>query len=141
MAIDALMTKSIAVNSATSFYPVGPIEVGGSSVDEIYILGRNLTQPQHVVVHVPSAAGTNPTLAVAIESDDGVAFSSAKTTSFGHTVITAAGTYVVSPGLVFTDPTNMYHRIKLTAGGTSPDFGTVTATITPDLPNSYKLLA
>ena len=51
---DVLAAKTATPNSATSFYPAGPIEVGGSSVDEFDVQGDGINYTQDI--------GTSPGL-------------------------------------------------------------------------------
>lgn len=139
MALDAWLTKSIAVNSATTFYPTGAITKGGSAVDEVYFLGPRFDEPLFLAIYVPAApTGTTPTLTVSLETDDNAAFSSPRAVSQGAAAITAAGVFLVGGAISFVP--DAYYRIKLVAGGTTPNFGTVTATLTPDPPRTYYVI-
>lgn len=88
-------------------------------------------EPMAVVVSVDVAlAGTSPTLAIAVQSDDNSGFSSAATITSSQTISSAAaGSKFVLPipsGL----STERYVRLNYTLGGTSPTV-TVTAFLQP----------
>lgn len=132
---DAYLTKTAVVDSATTFYPTGPIEDGGASVDEYELHKAPLGQGLALVLYVPSVAGTDtPTLVATFETDDNTSFSSAQTRLTGR-AITAAGVYFL--GYVAAWPED-YGRVKLVATGTNPVFGTVTAALTKGA-NSIRL--
>jgi hypothetical protein len=83
-----------------------------------------LKQPVRVVVIVPSVSGTNPTLQVDFQhSDDGTTFSTKRTLASG---INAPGVYV------FNEVADRrYSRLAFTVGGTTPNFGQVSAYLVP----------
>ncbi len=77
-----------------------------------------------VDVVVPQATGTNPSLQIEFQhSDDGTTFTTKETLS---PTITAAGTYsyeVLTP--------RRFSRLRFVVGGTSPNFGPVSAYLVP----------
>lgn len=75
---------------------------------------------QVFMLHLPDASGTSPTLTAEIqESDDDANYRTVATFgSGGSNSITAAGTYYVT-----VKSNAIYHRSKLTVGGTTPNFG------------------
>ena len=129
MAFDALATKSVAVGAAGTFFPVGPIVVGGASVDE-FDMHKTPLQGSTMAVIVPAAVtGTSPVLTVTIESDDNTSFSSPQQRTAGPTITGTSGPNGNGSGRYeYTVPyiPERYIRVNLTASGTSPNFGTVT---------------
>ena len=129
MAFDTLLTKTATPNSATSFYPTGPLEVGGSSVDE-FDVHKTPLHGMTLAVNIPVApTGTSPTLDVSIDVDDNTSFSSAVNRTLGRQIAGAAQADRFEFPLGFYN--ERYIRVKLTAGGTNPDYGTVTVGIIP----------
>lgn len=137
MALDDLLTKTVAIAATGTFYPVGSMQVGdAANFDEFDFFTGNkgtMDRGMALVAFVPQADGDLPTLAVTFETDDNVAFSSAQTRMTGRT-ITAAGKYLI--GYVGNYP-ERYGRVKCVAGGTSPDFGTVTFALVPVANNIF----
>lgn len=129
MAFDTYLTKTATPNSATTFYPTGVIQSGGSAVDEFDVHKTPLGNQMALAVIVPSVAGTStPTMTVSIQSDDNTSFSSAAERSLGlSAAITATGRYEFSIPYI----PERYLRVKLVNTGTNPDFGTVTVGIIP----------
>jgi len=70
-------------------------------------------------LHVTAVSGTNPTLAVTVESDDNAGFSSATTRlTFGTKTVESSEFTSVAGNIANDD----YWRIVATIGGTSPSF-------------------
>lgn len=87
-------------------------------------------EPMALVVGVDVAmAGTTPTFAAAIQTDDNTGFSSATTLMTGQTYSTtlAAGTIMVIP---IPETSERYVRANYTLGGTTPTV-TVTSWVVP----------
>lgn len=136
MPFDTYLTKSIATGSAATFYPVGVIQSGGSSVDEFDVHKMPLGNQMTLAIIVPAAVtGTSsPTMAVSIQSDDNTSFSSAVERTAGSNILSTSGTASNGVGRYeYPIPyiPERYIRVKLVVTGTNPDFGTVTAAIIP----------
>jgi hypothetical protein len=121
---DALMNRAIAVDSAATFYAVGPAEYGGADQQAIWLYPLNLNKPVALIAEVPQAEGTDPELVITVETDADEAFGSVVTRITVPT-ITEAGSYPI--GYLGPWPrSEKVARVKLVADGTDPDFGVVT---------------
>lgn len=137
MALDALMTRSILVNSAATFNPTGPLQVGGSAVDEIdlYIGNKGIhSRPLAAVAFIPGPiSGTTPTLDASLESATDVAFTTPTTRVSAKRITNTTGRNGDGTGKYFLfwviGIPERYVRFKLVAGGTTPNFGTVTCAL------------
>ena len=83
-----------------------------------------------VVTADVALAGTSPTLAVTVQSDDNAAFSSPTTVTTSATVTTLAAGEKIVVGIPPGTATERYMRLSYTLGGTPPTV-TVTSQLMP----------